>query len=1430
MSILRVNDIQRATTGSAAIVFDDPVTITTGSISASVLIGSLPGAVTIGDGTIGKEKLTNDARDWVNILNKPSGLLSSSAQLPTAISGTFITPAGVTSSATIFTSGIFSGSGAGLSNIPNSALVNSSITINGTATALGSSRTLVTADISESTNLYYTDARVKAKLNTDGVVSSSGQINYQSVTGQPSVNTLGGDGNKSFTVSAGIFVTASGGADGIIVTNDTANYTLKFRTVGGTVSSSAQVQAALPSGIVSSSTQVVPLLPAGTVSSSTQTKANLPDGTVSASAQYPGWVTASSQIDVRNTTGIATIATTGSNTFIGNQTVSGSVTVTGNLTVQGTSSVLYTTSSQLNVGTNKIIIGTNQTLRFGGLSVIDSASVNQSGSLYWDSVNNTWIYENISGSGYNSAILIGGPKNTGALGNETGLTAGRIPVAVGNDHIDTNNSSGSIRVDFTSLRTDIENSLYVTGSITASAGVSGVSYTTLSNIPSGIISSSTQVAASVPAGTVSSSGQINAGATANFATAVAAQLATVHSASYLGTATTNNLSEGVTNLYYTDARVKTKMNADNVMSASYLGTATTTNLTEGSNLYFTDARAVAALPNNTVSSSLQVIASLPAGTVSSSGQINLAQAYNTASQALTASYALVTVGTTAVNTDTLPEGSTNLYYTDARVKTKLNAENVHSSSYLGTATTTNLTEGINLYFTNARVVNALPTGLVSSSAQTVANIATQTIAPAIINATGAISGASVQTSGNATIAGTVSANKLILNDNVISENNLGQKILATSANYLYLYTGTNGISINNQGNTQVNVSITDAGVVTTRGALTVGSPGNDQNINFGGSNATLDWASTGAKIQYSVGALQFSSVNSSNNMILQNGMGALFNYGITGSILAPGVVSSSAQYPGWVTSSSQIDYNSIQNKLSGVVSSSTQVAPLLPASTVSSSTQVTAFLPNGTISSSAQYPGWVTASSQIDYTLTQNTPVLLTGSTLYTNTLTSGVNPTRGIILGVDAGYQASESQNAIYIGEAAGYQAYDASYGIFIGAYAGYRAAEGGGIYIGSSAGADAYSANSVIFMGEQAGQQASSASFSILLGNHVGYNAANTPGIGTNNIIIGNNITLPDDTSNAINLGGIIFATGAHSNIAGNPYSGSQANGKVGIGVINPVNTLQIQGTVSASSYTSSISNAIGFVGTASFATTASSVTPSGLPAGTVSSSAQYPGWVTASSQIDYNSITNKLSGVISSSAQFNALTGTSASYAATSSNLNGGTVNYIPLWNSPTLQASSIIYQTGGQLGINNTVPSGALHVSGTFVVQQILEKVNITASAPPATFNVDVTSGSIFFRSGSTTANWTTNFRGDAGTTLNSMMYNGQSLTLAVIVNQGASTVYSSSTYQIDGASVTPKWQNGLTPTSSINAQDIYSYTIIKLASASYNVFASQTKFA
>jgi hypothetical protein len=70
-------------------------------------------------------------------------------------------------------------------------------------------------------------------------------------------------------------------------------------------------------------------------------------------------------------------------------------------------------------------------------------------------------------------MFIAGPQNYSTLGNEVGLTTGRIPVASGADHIDSRVESSSIRVDFPSRVTHIEAGLYVTGGVTASAGFTG---------------------------------------------------------------------------------------------------------------------------------------------------------------------------------------------------------------------------------------------------------------------------------------------------------------------------------------------------------------------------------------------------------------------------------------------------------------------------------------------------------------------------------------------------------------------------------------------------------------------------------------------------------------------------------------------------------------------------------------------------------------------------------------------------------------------------------------------------------------------------------------------------------------------------------------------------------------------------------------------
>lgn len=124
----------------------------------------------------------------------------------------------------------------------------------------------------------------------------------------------------------------------------------------------------------------------------------------------------------------------------------------------------------------------------------------------------------------------------------------------------------------------------------------------------------------------------------------------------------------------------------------------------------------------------------------------------------------------------------------------------------------------------------------------------------------------------------------------------------------------------------------------------------------------------------------------------------------------------------------------------------------------------------------------------------------------------------------------------------------------------------------------------------------------------------------------------------------------------------------------------------------------------------------------------------------------------------------------------------------------------------------------------------EVATVSATAATGTINYDVKTQSVLYYTTSATGNWTLNIRGDSTTTLNSIMNTGESLTLVFMAAQGA-TAYYASALTIDGTSVTPKWQGGTAPTSgNTSATDVYSYSIIKTASATYTVLASQTKFA
>jgi hypothetical protein len=151
-------------------------------------------------------------------------------------------------------------------------------------------------------------------------------------------------------------------------------------------------------------------------------------------------------------------------------------------------------------------------------------------------------------------------------------------------------------------------------------------------------------------------------------------------------------------------------------------------------------------------------------------------------------------------------------------------------------------------------------------------------------------------------------------------------------------------------------------------------------------------------------------------------------------------------------------------------------------------------------------------------------------------------------------------------------------------------------------------------------------------------------------------------------------------------------------------------------------------------------------------------------------------------------------------------------------------------------NNTF-TGTQTFSGTssalaMVLNDAAETVTVSATAATGTIAYDVTTQSVLFYTSNASANWTVNLRASSVTSLNTALATGQSVTVAFLVTQG-STAYFNSAVQVDGTTsgVTTRWQGGTAPSSgNASSVDIYSYTVVKTASATFSVFASQVRFA
>ena len=146
------------------------------------------------------------------------------------------------------------------------------------------------------------------------------------------------------------------------------------------------------------------------------------------------------------------------------------------------------------------------------------------------------------------------------------------------------------------------------------------------------------------------------------------------------------------------------------------------------------------------------------------------------------------------------------------------------------------------------------------------------------------------------------------------------------------------------------------------------------------------------------------------------------------------------------------------------------------------------------------------------------------------------------------------------------------------------------------------------------------------------------------------------------------------------------------------------------------------------------------------------------------------------------------------------------------------------TSTGIDVTGTAVTDGVTVDGTLDIEEVYEKFD-TSTSTTGTIGFVTDSYGIRYFTANQTANRTINF-----TNVNSNLSTGQSVTCSVLLTQG-STAYYLNAYQVDGTTVTPKWSGGSAPSGgNASGIDVYTFTIIKTADATFTVLASQTQFA
>jgi hypothetical protein len=627
--------------------------------------------------------------------------------------------------------GVFS-----LSGIPNTSLVNDHITINGTIVDLGGSNSFGTDSVTEESNLYFTNGRARSAISLTS--DNTSVLDYNSTTGE-------------FTFSLGSQTTddVAEGTNNLYFTNTRARNAVSAVDAGGDGSFDYDSTTGAFTYTGPSSSEV-----RAHFSAITGTGISYDDGSFFL-ASIPNSSLTNSSITLNGTS----VSLGGSNSFD-----TDSVN-------EGTTNKYYT-SARVRSEVTAV------DLEASGSFSYDSAS----GEFYFDA---TGVVATVNGQkGY---VTLDSDDISEGTNNQYFTTTRARNSVSGGTGVTYTSSTGVIAIgqDVSTTSNVTFNDVTVAGDLTVQGTLTAIQSTTveINDVNLTLAKGSANATQANGAGLTID----GAGATITYSSAddswnfnkdvnvtgglsITGDLSATTfigdltgnvtgQVSDLSNHTTDDVTEGATNLYFTNGRAASaiSLTSDKTSVLSYnsgtgtftfnLASATTSDIAEGTNLYFTDARARSAISvtdnggdgslsynsstgtiEYTGPSASETRAHFSATTASgitydnSTGTFALASIPNSSltNSSLTVNGATVSLGgSTSFGTDSVTEES-NLYYTDSRARNSisLTSDNTSVLDYnsstgeftfsLGSQTTDDVAEGTNnLYFTTARARGAV---------------------------------------------------------------------------------------------------------------------------------------------------------------------------------------------------------------------------------------------------------------------------------------------------------------------------------------------------------------------------------------------------------------------------------------------------------------------------------------------------------------------------------------------------------------------------------------------------------------------------------------------------------------------------------------------------------------------------------------------------